>query len=203
MLRIDLHLHSEFSPDSRTPLDQLVEACARVGLDQVALTDHNTAAGALELALLAPDLAIVGEEVRTDQGEIIGLFMSSSLPARITAVEACDLIHGMGGLTYAAHPFDRRRAHFDQVSLDRLGDRLDIVEVYNPWSGPEANLMAEEYCRARDKIAATGSDAHSVEELGLSWMEIDDYGDSADFLLKLRSARHVVTPLSGRAPRTR
>jgi len=79
-LRVDLHLHSRYSPDSRTSLAALIERCREVGLDRIALTDHNTAEGALELHSQEPELCIPGEEVKTSEGEVIGLFINASIP---------------------------------------------------------------------------------------------------------------------------
>ena len=79
-MRIDLHLHSRYSHDGQSTLEELIERCAECGLDRIALTDHNTVEGALELAKIAPDLAIVGEEAKTREGEVIGLFITRRLP---------------------------------------------------------------------------------------------------------------------------
>jgi predicted metal-dependent phosphoesterase TrpH len=200
-LRIDLHLHSRFSPDSSTGLDELVQRCRDLGLDRIALTDHHTAAGALELRRLEPHLTIVGEEVATTEGDIIGLFLTGSLPSGGTPEETCDAIHAMGGLTYACHPLDRRRANFGAERLVELAPRFDIIETHNAWADPAANRAAAELCRELGKVAAAGSDAHASRDLGSSWMEIEPYDGPADFLVKLSRARHVITERSGRGPR--
>jgi predicted metal-dependent phosphoesterase TrpH len=200
-LRIDLHLHSRFSPDSSTGLDELVRRCRELGLDRIALTDHHTAEGALELRRLEPGLTIVGEEVATTEGDIIGLFLTGSLPSGETPEETCDAIHAMGGLTYACHPLDRRRANFGPERLIELAPRFDIIETHNAWAGPAANRAAAELCRELGKVAAAGSDAHASGDLGSSWMEIEPYEGPADFLSKLSRARHVITERSGRGPR--
>ena len=196
-MRVDLHLHSRFSHDSRTTLDELIERSGECGIDRIALTDHNTVEGALELARTAPELAIVGEEAKTLEGEVIGLFITRRLPPYQRPEQVMDLVHEMGGLTYIPHPFDRNRSHFRADSLVELAGRIDIIEVYNPWCDPAANAAAARLAADLGKVTATGSDAHSAHELGRSWMEMDDYVDVADFLAKLRDARHVVTAKSG------
>lgn len=200
-LRIDLHLHSRFSPDSSTSLERLVARSRELGLDRIALTDHHTAAGALELKRREPELTIVGEEVKSSEGDIIGLFITATVPSGGTPEEVCQQIRAMGGLTYACHPFDRRRASFQPERLVELAPWLDIIETHNAWADPAANQTAAEYCRELNKVAATGSDAHGPGELGSSWMEIEPYTDVTDFLEKLRGARHVITERSGRGPR--
>jgi predicted metal-dependent phosphoesterase TrpH len=202
-LRIDLHLHSRWSPDSDTSLEALIARARALGLDRIALTDHNTAEGALELARREPGLTIVGEEVKTTEGEIIGLFITASLPSGGRPEEVCDAIHEMGGLTYACHPLDRRRAAFRPERLIELAPRLDVVETHNAWSEPAANRATSDLCRSLGKVAATGSDAHAPSELGRTWMEIEPYADPQDFLRKLAAARHVVTAESGTGWRAR
>ena len=196
-LRIDLHLHSRFSPDSDTSLDALVLRCRELGLDRIALTDHHTAAGALELQRREPELTIVGEEVGTTEGDIIGLFLTASVASGGRPEEVCDAIHAMGGLTYACHPLDRRRANFDPDRLVELAPRFDIIETHNAWADPAANRAAAELCRDLRKVPAAGSDAHAAQDLGTSWMEIEPYDGAADFLAKLGRARHVITERSG------
>jgi predicted metal-dependent phosphoesterase TrpH len=197
LVRVDLHLHSNFSHDGQSSLEELLERSREVGLDRIALTDHNTVEGAVKLALMAPELTIVGEEAKTREGEVIGLFINDRLPPYLTPEEVMDLIHEMGGLTYLPHPLDRHRSHFRPERVVELAARIDIIETYNPWCDATAIAAAAALAADLDKVAATGSDAHSLKELGRSWMEIDDYLDPADFLEKLRDARHVVTSSSG------
>jgi predicted metal-dependent phosphoesterase TrpH len=196
-VRIDLHLHSLFSHDGRSSLDEIVARCIECRLDRIALTDHNTVEGALMLAQTAPELAIVGEEVKTREGEVIGLFITSRLQPYLAPEEVMDLIHDMGGLTYLPHPLDRHRANFSPERLLELASRIDIIETYNPWCDIEANQAAAKMAEDLGKVAATGSDAHSAHELGHSWMEIEEYDSPQGFLEQLRYARHVVTASSG------
>lgn len=200
-IKVDLHLHSEYSPDSSTSLEALISRCRELGLGRVALTDHNTAEGALRLARLAPELTIVAEEVRTREGELVGLFITDTIPPRLSAEETLAAIHDMGGLAYVVHPFDRNRASWSPQRLTELADRVDIVEVYNPWADAGANRAAADFARELGKVAAVGSDAHGLAELGRSWMEMEDFDGPKDFLDKLRHARSVITDLSGSSRR--
>ena len=197
MLRVDLHLHSHFSHDGRSSLQQLIERARECSLDRLALTDHNTIDGALNFVRIAPELAIAGEEAKTLEGEVIGLFITARVPPFLPPEDAMDLIHRMGGLTYIPHPLDRDRSHFRPERIVELAPRIDIIESYNPWCDAAANQAAARLAQELGKVAATGSDSHSAEELGRSWMEMEDYSDANDFLEKLRFARHVVTDSSG------
>lgn len=197
MLRVDLHLHSHYSHDGQSSLQELIDRAHVCGLDRLALTDHNTIEGALELERIAPELAIAGEEAKTLEGEVIGLFITRRIPPWLAPEQAMDLIHGMGGLVYIPHPLDRHRSHFSSHRIAALADHIDIVETYNPWCDADANEAAARLAGELGKVAATGSDAHSAEELGRSWMEMEEYTSVEDFLQKLRYARHVVTASSG------
>ena len=197
MLRVDLHLHSHYSHDGLSSLDELIERAHECRLDRIALTDHNTVEGALKLVRVAPELAIAGEEVKTLEGEVIGLFITDRVPPFLAPEEAMDRIHQMGGLTYIPHPLDRHRANFRPERMVELATRIDIIESYNPWCDAAANTAAARLAEELAKVQATGSDSHSAEELGRSWMEIEEYSSTEDFLEKLRYARHVVTASSG------
>ncbi len=196
-MRVDLHLHSRYSHDGQSSLEELIRRSAECGLDRIALTDHNTVEGALELAKLAPTLTIVGEETYTREGEVIGLFITGRVTPYLPPEDVMDMIHGMGGLTYMPHPLDRRRAHFTPERIVQLADRIDIIETYNAWCDPAANEAAARLASELGKVAATGSDSHAARELGRSWMEIEEYTTPADFLDKLRDARHTITGGSG------
>ncbi len=197
MLRVDLHLHSDYSHDGRSSLRELIERASDCGLDRVALTDHNTFDGALQLVRMAPGLAIAGEEVKTLEGEVIGLFITSRVQPFLAPEKALDIIHGMGGLTYIPHPLDAHRSHFRPERIVELAGLIDIIETYNPWCDAAANNAAARLADELGKVTATGSDSHSADELGRSWMEMEEYSGTQDFLEKLRFARHVVTASSG------
>jgi predicted metal-dependent phosphoesterase TrpH len=196
-VRVDLHLHSNYSHDGQSSLEDLIRRCAECGLDRIALTDHNTIEGARKLATLAPELTIVGEEAKTREGEVIGLFITGRLIPFMAPEDVMDAVHEMGGLTYIPHPFDRHRANFRSERIVQLADRIDIIETYNAWCEPAENDAAAQFASDLGKVGATGSDAHAASELGRSWMEIEDYTSPQDFLEKLRHARHVITASSG------
>ena len=197
MLRVDLHLHSHYSHDGRSSLQDLIARARECHLDRIGLTDHNTVEGALDLVRMEPELAIPGEEVKTLEGEVIGLFITGRVPPFLNPERAMDLIHGMGGLTYLPHPLDRHRANFRPERVVELASRIDVIESYNPWCEAAANRAAAQLAEDLGKVQATGSDAHSADELGRSWMEMEEYSSPEDFLEKLRFARHVVTASSG------
>jgi predicted metal-dependent phosphoesterase TrpH len=190
-------MHSRYSHDSSTKLEDLAAAARRLGLDRIALTDHNTAEGALLLHEMEPDLVIAGEEVKTTEGEVIGLYITRSLKAWQRPEAVMDEIHEMGGIVYVPHPFDRWRANFAPHRLVALADRIDVIEGYNQWADPGANRAAAEIAGELGKPIGFGSDAHSVAELGHSWLEVEPFDGAADLLEKLTRAAGHRTEVSG------
>jgi predicted metal-dependent phosphoesterase TrpH len=140
---------------------------------------------------------IAGEEVKTTEGEVIGLFIDHTIKAWQSPEAVMDEIHAMGGLVYVPHPFDRWRANFAPHRLVALADRIDVIEGYNQWADPGANQAATEIARELGKPVAFGSDAHSLAELGHSWIEVEPFAGPADLLEKLSRATGHRTEVSG------
>jgi predicted metal-dependent phosphoesterase TrpH len=176
--KVDFHMHSRYSHDSSTGLEELAARARELGLNRIALTDHNTAEGALALRELEPELVIAGEEVKTTEGEVIGLFVSRTIKAWQRPEAVMDEIHEMGGLVYVPHPFD-------------------VIEGYNQWADTAANQAATEIARDLAKPVAYGSDAHSLGELGHSWIEVEPFAGPAELLERLSWATGHRTEVSG------
>lgn len=193
MPRLDLHVHSSASFDCRVPPLQVARRCRALGLDPTVLTDHDTIAGALELKQAGLNV-IVGQEVTTTQGELIGLFLTDPIPSGLTPDRAVQRIHRQGGLVYLEHPYDSRRRRLREEAVERLADEIDVVEVWNGRSDAEANRQAEDLCLTLGAAPAAGSDAHTLPEIGRAYVELGDFEGAADFLRKLREARVVIEP---------
>ena len=80
MLRVEFHCHTVYSSDSLMRPEDLVRVCRKKGIDRLVVTDHNTIRGALEAKSIDPELVIVGEEIRTSRGELLGAFMTEEIP---------------------------------------------------------------------------------------------------------------------------
>jgi len=188
-IRLDMHTHSEYSPDSRTPLVAQAKALAAAGIDVVCATDHNTIEGALRLRELASGVrVIVGQEVSTRDGEIIGLFIEKAIPRDLSGEETIARIHDQGGLVSVPHPFSRNRMyHMRRDALDRLWPQIDCLEIFNAREAfASDNRRAEAYAKERNIPGAVGSDAHRASEIGRAWIEIEDFTDRDGFLESLR-----------------
>jgi len=198
-IRLDMHTHCEYSPDSETPVAEQARAIIALGLDVVCATDHNTIEGALRLRELADGFrVIIGEEVSSREGELIGLFLEYPVPRDLSAEETIVAIHEQGGLVSVPHPFSHNRpAHLRRETLDRLWPQIDALEIHNARELDVAdNRKATEFARERNIPGAVGSDAHRVADLGRAWLQCPDFSGPEDFLDAIRLGT-VVRPASG------
>ena len=188
-VKLDMHTHSEFSPDSRTPLKAQAAALKAAGIDVVCATDHNTIEGALRLRELADGVrVIVGEEISSRDGEIIGLFLEQPVPRDRSAEETIALIKEQGGIVSIPHPFSRNRLyHIKRAALERVYSQIDCIEIFNAREAFAAdNRRAEAFAKEHDLPGAVGSDAHRVSEIGRAWIEVDEFAGRDDFVAALR-----------------
>ncbi|HEV8468784.1 MAG TPA: PHP domain-containing protein [Candidatus Limnocylindria bacterium] len=185
-----MHTHSEASPDSRTSIADQARAIRAAGLDVVCATDHNTILGALRLREIADGFrVIVGEEISSRDGEIIGLFLESAVPRDLGGEETIARIRDQGGIVVIPHPFSiNRRYHMRRAALDRLRPTIDALEVFNAREAFALNnRAAASYAREHRMIGAAGSDAHRAVEIGRAFVEMPDFAGRADFIEALRA----------------
>jgi hypothetical protein len=193
-VRVDLHSHTMWSGDSTTTPDEVEEAVRASGLDVLCITDHNAIRGAVELADRLSCRVIVGEELRTHAGEIIGLFLNERIPMGVPPAAAALAIREQGGVVYVPHPFDPMRRNMAEPALYDLARAglLDAVEVLNAKTSLRSlNERAAHFAAEFDLPAGAGSDAHVPKALGAAYVEMPDFDGPADFLAKLRLARPV------------
>lgn len=190
-IRVDLHAHTRRSPDAVLEPAELVQRARDNGLDRVAVTDHGDIEGALEAHEIAPDLVIVGEEIRCrGYTELIGLFLSERIPMGLPIEEVVERIRDQDGVVYAPHPYAypfRPAWH-----LERALAVSDVVEVFNARAFLTVwNRRAGAAARARALPGAASSDAHFPFELGRAYTEMPTFSSSATFLASVREARPV------------
>jgi predicted metal-dependent phosphoesterase TrpH len=189
LIRADLHVHSSASFDCTVSPEQVEARCRRLGLAPVFLTDHDSIEGALRLR--ATTRVVVGEEVMTTAGELIGLFLQERVPAGLAPMAAAAEIKKQGGLVYLEHPYDPFRRHLSEAAIEALADLIDIVEVFNGRSDDKANQRAEDLCATLGAAPGAGSDAHRIGEIGSVYVEMEDFDGASDFLAKLRNGKIV------------
>ena len=180
---------------------EVARRCRRLGLSPIFLTDHDALEGA-RLLVEAGQPAIIGEEILTSDGELIGLFLKEAVPSRLSPEETVAAIKGQGGLVCLEHPYDKTRRNLREEAIERIAGSIDIVEVVNGRSRPEFNRRAEELRATLGVPAGAGSDAHTLAEIGKVYVEMEAFDGPKDFLEKLRRGR-VVTNTRRWLPATR
>jgi predicted metal-dependent phosphoesterase TrpH len=197
----DLHMHTSWSHDCSTPVEDLIDHAEAEGLGAIAVTDHNAFGGALaavELARRRPLVVIPGEEVKTDgQGEVIGLFLREEIPRGLSFADTIAAIREQDGVVYLPHPFDRLHAIPAPETLHRHLPDIDVLEVYN------ARLLFESYndeavrfARKYGLLSGAGSDAHVLQGVGTGALRMRAFDGPEEFLLSLRTAEVLRRPRS-------
>ena len=194
LIEVDLHMHTDHSPDCATPVEVLLETARDRGLGAIAITDHNEVSGALEARRIAAEMGdikvIVAEEVKTaEQGEVIGLFLEEKIPRGMTMEETIAEIRRQGGLVYVPHPFDRFHSVPDYEHLLDIVEEIDVLEVFNPRVALTAfNEEAERFARKYRIVPGAGSDSHVAQGLGSVRVRIHDFEGPEEFLEAMRDA---------------
>jgi predicted metal-dependent phosphoesterase TrpH len=194
LIEVDLHMHTDHSPDCATPVEVLLETARDRGLGAIAITDHNEVSGALEARKIAEQMGdikvIVAEEVKTaKQGEVIGLFLEEKIPRDMTMAETIAAIREQGGLVYVPHPFDRFHSVPDYEHLLDIVEEIDVLEVFNPRVALTAfNEEAERFARKYRIVPGAGSDSHVAQGLGSVRVRIHDFDGPEEFLEAMRDA---------------
>jgi hypothetical protein len=190
-MKADLHIHTEYSRDSNTTLDKLINRCLELGISCVAIADHGTTEGALKLKSLAPFSVIVAEEMLTPQGEIMGMFLKETVPSHLSVLETISQIKAQDGLVCIPHPFDRFRASaLDSSVIEEIIDQIDIIEVFNARTISFQNLTKAHAFAQKYVIAqSAGSDAHTLAEVGNAYIEMPEFNGRDDFLQALSKGK--------------
>jgi len=170
-----------------------VTRCVELGIDCVAVADHNTIAGALKLREIAPFKVIVAEEIATTAGEVMGLFLSEGIRQGLSAQQAISQIRNQGGLVAIPHPFGRSFLwHTNVLTSMEILSQVDIIEAFNsrtPFSSSirKAGMLARE----QGKAASAGSDAHTLGEIGRAYVEMPEFNGPGEFLNSLAQGEIV------------
>ena len=187
VLSVELHSHSELSYDGRDPVELLLKQAEAVGLDGLAVTDHDEIDASLEAAALAEEYDLVGipgMEISSAAGHVLAIGIEELVPAGLEYDETLERIRELGGIAVVPHPFQTsRHGVAPHVSREQLAN-ADAIEVYNSrlFTG-RANRQAERFAKARDLSMTAGSDAHIAEMVGQAVTEVDAYHRSAEGIL--------------------
>ena len=190
---MELHLHTDASPDSLIQPQKLLDHCVRIGIDRVAITDHNSIEGALEAKILAPDRVIVGEEIETTEGELLGYFMTDWVPPGLEPMVTIERLRSQGAVISVSHPFDTTRScHWSEERLSAIAPYVDAVEVFNARCLTNMpNLKAFAFADEHGLLQTVGSDAHSLIEVGRATLMMPGFLDAEGFKHALKDAEPV------------
>jgi predicted metal-dependent phosphoesterase TrpH len=192
-MRLDLHIHSEYSPDSRSSIEAILKQAQEAGLDGIAITDHNSLQSFFVASKVAEDLGldliiVPGAEISTSEGHLIALGTLNLVPSGLSAVDTIEHAHDNGGIAVAPHPY----AFFRQGIRNLQAKRLDAVETYNSKHlFGFSNYLANRSARKLNLGVTGGSDSHKVETIGFGYTEVNiaDGADVAEILQAIKSCR--------------
>ena len=202
MLKADLHIHTQYSGDCNTSLEQIIGRCEEIGINCIAIADHGTIEGALKMQSIAPFPVIIAEEILTPHGEIMGMFLKEGIPSGLSVEQTISRIKAQGGLVNIPHPFSifRQSALDSEIIEELVGQgQIDIMEVFNARSllhrsTAKAQIFAQKY----GIPGSAGSDAHTPYEIGNGYVEMPEFSGRGDFLNALAEGRvfgHRTNPL--------
>jgi hypothetical protein len=193
--KVELHSHTYYSKDCLTRFERLIRVCQQRGIDRIAITDHNTAEGALALAKRVPDLIIPGEEIMTTQGEILAFFVRETVPPRLSPAETIRRLRDQGAVISVSHPYDRlRKGAWEEADLLKIVPDVDALEVFNSRClYAEDNAKALALAQKHSKPGTVGSDAHIPYELGRATLLMRPFEGAGDFYEALKRAKPLTT----------
>lgn len=190
-MKVCFHVHSNYSNDSLLSLEKIAQIAKKNKIDVVILADHNNLAPNNEINKIKDVKIIPGEEIKTNQGEIIGIFLKEKIKSNLSLEETIKKIKEQNGLVVVPHPFDLVRVkRIKKNVLLRNLEKIDLIEIFNSRTffnclDKKAENFAEKY--RKNKIV--GSDAHSQFELNKAIIEMENFSDQLDFLKKLKKAK--------------
>ena len=174
MLKIDLHLHSQYSEDASGSPKELKTLLKKRGLQGMAITDHNTIRGGLEAKKLSSQdfIVIPGVEISTADGHLIGLDVSENIPKHLSVEETVERIGDLGGIPIVPHLF-RNMSGIKVAKLHSILSKISAIEVFNSCSLPQTNLKIVKVAKELDLGGTGGSDAHDPQYAGYAYTTVN------------------------------
>jgi len=190
MLRVEFHCHTIYSKDCLVRVENLLAACRRKGIDRIVITDHNTTRGAFEAQKIDSQRIIIGEEIKTQKGELLAAFMQEEIPAGLTPMETIALLREQGAFISVSHPFDQLRSgHWHVDDLLEITPLIDAIEIFNArCMAADFNRQSAEFAEEHQLAGTVGSDAHAAFEIGRAAMLLPDFHDAQSFKEALANA---------------
>jgi hypothetical protein len=188
-MKLDLHVHSTCSRDATAPPKDVISHCKKLGLDGLAITDHNAIAGSIEAYGLGKEqhlIVVRGVEISTKEGHVLALGVSELVPRGLTVAETIEKIHSLGGMAVAAHP--QRFPSGIGLELARKG-LFDAIETINGGSSRRSNVRARRVAEERRLPVTAGSDAHELTQLGKAYTMVESCETEDDVIEAIRKGK--------------
>jgi len=197
-VRVEFHVHTKFaSACSCLDFETILGKAKKNKIDYTVITDHNQISGALAFRKFLKKKGeklevIIGEEIATREGEVIGFFLKERIREDQSVTKTCQEILNQGGLIAIPHPFDTLRHKALGADSKKIIKFSPLVEIFNARIiFSKENKKAEKFCQENNLPSLVGSDAHMPSELSKTFIEMDNFKGAADFLEKLKNASFV------------
>lgn len=188
MIRVDFHLHTNYSKDSLSDPERLLQEAHNKGLNKLVITDHNTIRGARILQADHPQEVIIGEEILTTQGEILAFFVSEEIPRGLEPIEVFKRLKGQGAFISLSHPFALARHGWTEAQMLDYLPYLDAIEIANARNARWMNQAAAAFADQNSLCGTAGSDGHGLPELGQMGLELPDFADAEELRTAIRQS---------------
>ncbi len=200
MLKADFHIHTAYSMDCDTSLEEIINRCVQTGINCIAIADHDCIEGALKMQGMAPFPVIVAEEILTPHGEIMGMFLKEVIPSGLSIEQAISHIRAQEALVCLPHPFDPLRGlRLDGKQLEALAEQTDIIEIFNARAPLlRFSTKAQAFAKKHGIPGSAGSDAHTPNEIGSTYVEMPEFNGRDDFFQAIAAGKivgHRTNPL--------
>ena len=184
MLKLDLHVHSQYSEDGAGSPKDIIKSLQKRGLNGVAITDHNTAEGGLKALKIAPKnfIVIPGLEISTADGHIIGLNVKENVPRGLTVEETVEKIIDLGGTPIVPHLF-RSMSGIKKEKLKKILTKVSAIEVFNACSTPQSNLKTAKVAKEYKLGGTGGSDSHAPKYAGYAYTVVNTTDYNIDSII--------------------
>ena len=190
LIHAEFHCHTVYSLDSGNRIQPLLQRAAKMGIERLAITDHNTIRGALLAKELDPERVIVGEEILTSKGELLAYYLYEEVPRGLSPMETITRLKAQSAFIAVPHVFDRRRHGWHINDLEEILPHVDALEVFNARClSARINRLGRDFAEQRGIPMMAGSDAHSLVELGLASVWLPSFDSAAELREALKSAR--------------
>jgi predicted metal-dependent phosphoesterase TrpH len=207
MIKIDLHVHSEYSEDAIGSPKDLIKILKKKGLNGMAITDHNTLEGSILAQKIAPKdfIIIPGVEVSTKVGHLIALDIDRPIKKSLSIEETVEKVIDLGGTPIVPHLY-RNMSGIKEENLEKILKRINAIEVFNACSVPQTNLKTAKLAKKMNFGGTGGSDSHDPKYAGAGYTIINSTDLRKDSIIseinkKKTWGQGTTLPLSYRSDR--